>query len=111
VIPVLEPASVSFDRIFVAGFPRQMTELALRDAIAGAGFPVREVEFVLDRVTGLRRGFAFVLLESKIEPGAAGLSLNRLRTATVEGRVLDVQAVGAPRWCLGAPIASDARHL
>jgi RNA recognition motif-containing protein len=98
VIPVLAPISPSFDRIFVGRFPRQTTELELRDAIALAGFPVRAVELVLDRVTGLPRGFAFVLLESQVDAGTAGLSLGRLRAATVDGQPLDVQAIGARRW-------------
>ena len=97
-VSVFAPVSVSFDRIFVGRFPRQTTELALRDAIVVAGFAVREVEFVMDRVTGLPRGFAFVLLESKVDAGAAELSLGRLRAATVDGQPLDVQAIGARRW-------------
>lgn len=86
-------AHVSFDRVFVGHFPRQTTELELRDALAIAGFPVREVELVLDRVTGLPRGFAFVRLESRVDASAAELSLDRLRTVTLDGRPLDVQAI------------------
>ena len=97
-IPLLAPVAVPFDRIFVGRFPRQTTELELRDALGVAGFAVREVEFVLNRVTGLPRGFAFVRLESKVEACAAELSLDRLRAATVDGQLLDVQAVGARRW-------------
>jgi RNA recognition motif-containing protein len=96
VVPVLAP--VSFDRIFVGRFPRQTTALELRDVLALAGFAVREVELVLDRMTGLPRGFAFALLESQVDAGAAGLSLERLRGATVDGQPLDVQAIGARRW-------------
>lgn len=96
--PVLPAVSVSFDRIFVGRLPRETTELQLRDALAVAGFPAREVEFILDRVTGLSRGFAFVLLESQVDAGAAEVSLERLRTATVSGHPLDVQAIGARRW-------------
>lgn len=96
-VPVLAPISVSFDRIFVGRFPRQTTELELRDALAIAGFAVREVELVLDRVTGLPRGFAFILLQSRVEASAAELSLHRLRAATVDGQPLDVQAIGARR--------------
>jgi RNA recognition motif-containing protein len=93
VVPV--HASISFDRIFVGHFPRHTTELELRDAIAVAGFGVRAVELVLDRVTGLPRGFAFVLLESRVDVDAAELSLGRLRAATVDGQPLDVQAIGS----------------
>ena len=96
-VPVLAPISVSFDRIFVGRFPRQTTELELRDALAIAGFAVHEVELVLDRVTGLPRGFAFILLRSRVEASAAELSLHRLRAATVDGQPLDVQAIGARR--------------
>lgn len=91
-------ASVSFDRIFVGHFARRTTELQLRDALAVAGFAVREVELVLDRVTGLPRGFAFVLLESRVEGDAAELSLRRLRAATLDGRPLDVHAIAARTW-------------
>jgi RNA recognition motif-containing protein len=98
VVPVFVPVSASFDRIFVGRLPRQTTALELRDAFTLAGFAVRDVELVLDRVTGLPRGFAFVLLESQVDAGAAALSLGRLRAATVDGQPLDVQAVGARRW-------------
>jgi hypothetical protein len=96
VVPAL--AHASFDRIFVGHFPRATTELELRDSIAVAGFAVREVEFVLDRVTGLPRGFAFVRLELRVEADAAELSLGRLRTATLDGQPLDVQAIGPRTW-------------
>jgi RNA recognition motif-containing protein len=86
---------MSFDRVFVGNFPRCTTELQLRDALGVAGFAVREVELVLNRVTGLPRGFAFVLLEARVDAGAAELSLGRLRTATVDGQPLDVQAISA----------------
>ncbi len=96
-VPVVSSAAVAFDRIFVGRFPRQTTELELRDALAVAGFAVREVELVLDRVTGLPRGFAFVLLASRVEVGDSTLSLDRLRAATLDGQPLDVQAIGARR--------------
>jgi RNA recognition motif-containing protein len=96
VVPVRP--SVSFDRVFVGRYPRHTTEPELRDALAVTGFAVREVELVLDRVTGLARGFAFVLLESRVDADAAEVSLGRLRTATVDGQPLDVQAVGPRSW-------------
>jgi RNA recognition motif-containing protein len=96
VVPVY--ASVSFDRIFVGRYPRYTTELELRDALGVAGFAVREVELVMDRVTGLPRGFAFVLLESRVEADAAEVSLGRLRAATLDGQPLDVQAIGPRTW-------------
>jgi RNA recognition motif-containing protein len=95
---VLALAPASFDRIFVGNYPRQTTEPELRDALAVAGFAVREVELVLDRVTGLPRGFAFILLESRVAAAAAELSLGRLRAATVDGRPLDVQAIRPRTW-------------
>lgn len=97
-MPDLAPVSVSFDRIFVGGFPRQTTALELRDALAVTGFAVREVELVLDRVTGLPRGFAFVLLRLRVDARVAELSLERLRAATVDGQPLDVQAIGPRTW-------------
>jgi len=96
--PVLTFLPVSFDRIFVGRFGRQTTELQLRDALAVAGFAVRAVELVMDRMTGLPRGFAFVLLESPVDADAAELSLGRLRGTTMDGQTLDVQAVGARTW-------------
>jgi RNA recognition motif-containing protein len=91
-------ASGSFDRIFVGRYPKHTTELDLRDALAVAGFAVREVELVLDRVTGLPRGFAFILLESRVDADAAEVSLSRLRAATVDGQPLEVQAIAARTW-------------
>ncbi len=98
-VPALAP--VSFDRIFVGRYPRHTTEQELREALGVAGFPVREVEIVIDRATGLARGFAFVRLESRVEADAAQLSLGRLRAATVDGQPLDVQAIAPRTWWRG----------
>ena len=95
-VPALAPGS--FERIFVGGYPKHTTELELRDALVVAGFAVRQVELVLDRVTGFPRGFAFVLLESRVDADDAALSLGRLRAATVDGQPLDVQAIGPRTW-------------
>jgi RNA recognition motif-containing protein len=107
VAPALAPSS--FDRIFVGRYPRHTTELELRDALGDAGFPVRTVEFVMDRVTGLPRGFAFVLLESRVDGAAAQLALGRLRAATVDGHPLDVQAVAPRTWWHGYDAKSVPR--
>jgi hypothetical protein len=54
---------------------------------------VAGIEFVLDRVTGLQRGFAFVVLSVPLDTRSDALVLERLRRTTLEGRVLDVQGI------------------
>jgi len=83
----------SFDHIFVGGLPRGTTEAELRAAFAYAGTEVGVIELVIDRVTGTQRGFAFVSLLARLEIAADELLLDRLRSATLDGRVLDVQGV------------------
>ena len=91
------PAPTSFNRIFVGGVPRGTTELQLREALALAGVEVGVIEFVVDRVTGLQRGFAFIVLRTRLDTLADPLLLERLRRTTLDGRVLDVQGIADRR--------------
>jgi len=86
-----QPAS--FGRIYLGGVPRGTTELELRAALALVGVKVGGIEFVLDRVTGLQRGFAFVVLSVPLDTRSDPLVLERLRRTPLEGRVLDVQGI------------------
>ena len=90
-------ASASFDHVFVGGVPPGTTEVQLRAAFALVGVDVdaNAVELVLNRVTGLPRGFAFVALRVRVDTRSGTSALGRLRTATVEGHPLDVQSVPA----------------
>lgn len=101
--PSQEPES--FDAIFVGGVPRGTTEPELRAAFAIAGTDVGDIDLVLDRVTGLQRGFAFVGLLVRVDRLTDGLFLRQLRSAALGGRVLDVQGVPAPRRLRWAPAA------
>ncbi len=87
------PAPTSFDRVFVGGVPRGTTELDLRQALALVGVEVGVIEFVIDRVTGLQRGFAFIVLRARLDTSLDPLVFERLRRATLDGRALDVQGI------------------
>ena len=84
---------VSFDLVFVGRVPRGTTEPELRAALALAGTYVGDIEFALDRVSGLQRGFAFVRLLARMDTRTDGLELGRLRAATLHGQPLDVQGI------------------
>jgi hypothetical protein len=87
----------SFDHVFVGGIPRGTTEPELRAAFALAGVVVGAIEFVLDRVTGVQRGFAFVALSAQIDNRTDAPELVQLRSAMLDGRSLDVQGVPGRR--------------
>ncbi len=91
---------VSFDRVFVGGVPRGTTEPELRTAFALAGSDVGDIDLVLDRVTGLPRGFAFVGLLVRVDTRTDAIPLRQLRAATLGGRALDVRGLPPlrPRW-------------
>ena len=94
------PSPASFDHIFVGGIPRGTTEPELRAAFALVGVVVGAIEFVVDRTTGVQRGFAFVRLVARIDIHADAPELVRLRSAMLAGRALDVQGIEArrPSW-------------
>jgi len=89
--------SVRFESVFVGRVPRGTTEPQLRAAFALVGAEVGPIELVLDRVTGLPRGFAFVSLLRRIDDPSDALELGLLRRATLDGRSLDVQRVPGRR--------------
>lgn len=104
------PGSMSFENVFVGRVPRGTTEHQLRAAFALVGAEVGAIELVLDRVTGLPRGFAFVSLRGRIDARTDALELRLLRLATLDGHSLDVQKVpgqrSTPRAVAGAVEAS-----
>lgn len=85
----------SFDRVFVGGIPRGTTEPELRAAFALAGVFVGAIEFVVDRVSGTQRGFAFVGLLARIDTRKDAPQLAQLRSAMLHGRALDIQGLSA----------------
>ena len=93
----------SFDHIFVGGIPRGTTEPELRAAFALAGVVVGAIEFVVDRTTGVQRGFAFVGLLARIDTRTDAPELVQLRSAMLDGRALDIQGAEARRlrWPAG----------
>jgi RNA recognition motif len=91
--PFEQYGPASFDRIFVGGVPRGTTEPELRRAFAVAGADVGTIEFVIDRVTGIQRGFAFVGLLGRMHTSADALAIERLRSTTLDGCTLDIQGV------------------
>ncbi len=91
---MVPPPDTSFDRVFVGRLPRGMTEVALRDAFGAAGIGVRNVEVVLDRSTGLSRGFAFVWLHERVHPDVDARPLAQMRGASPdESCPFDVRGV------------------
>lgn len=91
------PEPASFDLVFVGGIPRGTTEPELRAAFALAGAVVGAIEFVVDRTTGVQRGFAFVRLLARIDSRTDAAPLAQLRSAMLDGRALDVQGIEARR--------------
>lgn len=106
------PGSACFENVFVGRVPRGTTEPQLRAAFALVGAEVGAIELVIDRVTGLPRGFAFVSLRGRIDASTNALELGLLRLATLEGHPLDVQKVprqrSTPRML---PVASAVEVL
>ena len=92
-LPFALSSPLSFSRIFVGGVPRGTTEPELRGAFASAGTEVGAIEFVVDRSTGVQRGFAFIDLGRRIVSATDELALGRLRSASIDGRLLDVQGI------------------
>ena len=94
----------SFDHIFVGGIPRGTTEPELRAAFALAGVVVGAIQFIVDRATGVQRGFAFVGLLARIDIRMDSRELVQLRSATLDGRALDVQGLPTRRlrWAAGS---------
>lgn len=92
-VPSWSPKATSFVRVYVGRVPRGTTEAQLRSAFSDVGVDVGSIEVVLDRVTGLQRGFAFVVLKVRVDVAIDALPLELLRTATVDGHPLDVQGV------------------
>jgi hypothetical protein len=86
-----------FEHVFVGRVPRGTSERQLRAAFALVGAEVGVIELVLDRVTGLPRGFAFVSLRRRFDAPADALELGRLRLASLDGHLLDVQKVPGQR--------------
>lgn len=103
-----EPAS--FDRIFVGGVPRGTTEPELRAAFLLAGTDVGDIDLVVDRVTGLPRGFAFVGLLVRVDTRTDALALRQLRSAILDGRMLDVQGLPPPRPRWGSAAGLRVAH-
>jgi len=66
----------------------------LRAPFAFIGMDVGNIEFVIDRVTGVQRGFAFVDLRAPI--GRTDAAFGQLRLVKLDGHPLDIQGVPAP---------------
>jgi RNA recognition motif-containing protein len=84
-------------RFFVGGVGMDATESQLRTAFAEIGVVLTQVEMVLNRATGFKRGFAFVCVDSP-RPGSATSTadvLERMQGATVNGRSSTVRLAPA----------------
>jgi RNA recognition motif-containing protein len=78
-------------KLFVGNIPHNTTEPLLRDMFAAHG-RVTEVDFIMDRLSGRPRGFAFVTMDSQAAANAAVLALNG---RSIDGRALTVNEARA----------------
>jgi hypothetical protein len=92
-MPAQVPRAQGIRNLFVGRIQRGATEAEVRDAFALVGASIGDVELVLNRVTGLPRGFAFVALLGRTATSTDVLTLEVLRRATLEGVLLDVRNV------------------
>jgi RNA recognition motif-containing protein len=84
-------------RFFVGGVGMDATESQLRTAFAEIGVVLTQVEMVLNRATGFKRGFAFVCVDPP-RPGSTTSTadvLERMQGATVNGRSSTVRLAPA----------------
>jgi len=85
-------------RFFVGGVGGEATEPQLRAAFAEVGVAFTHVELIVNRATGVKRGFAFVYVYSPpIGPATKPDDvLERMRGVTVNGHPSTVSLVPAP---------------
>uniref|UniRef100_A0A7S0R145 RRM domain-containing protein n=1 Tax=Pyramimonas obovata TaxID=1411642 RepID=A0A7S0R145_9CHLO len=90
-------ASTSADgeesKLYIAGLPYSMTEHRLMDMVRPHG-NVSEVSVIMDKNTGMSRGFAFVTMSTHAEALNAIRNLHQMR---VDGRSIEVRLKNAPR--------------
>ena len=94
----LEPSAAVL-RFFVGGIGMDATEPQLRAAFAAAGVGLKDVELVVNRATGFRRGFAYVSVDfprtgPEISPNAV---LERMEGVTVNARASSVRWINTHR--------------
>jgi len=85
-------------KIVVANLSPAVTEAELQRVFEAHG-TVREVNLLMDRVSGQSRGLAFVTMESGAEAQAA---MNRLNASVLEGRTLVLNSAKPRRENRGA---------
>ena len=80
-------------KLYVAGLPYSLTSERLREIMEPHGTLV-ECDVIMDRVTGMNRGFAFVQFSTAEE---AQTAIGALDGTFVDGRCLDVRIKGTER--------------
>jgi hypothetical protein len=82
-------------RFFIGGVGIDTTEPELRVAFSEIGVALMDVELVVNRATGCKRGFAFVLVNSPPKGSAITQRdvLERMQAATVNGRQSTVRLI------------------
>ncbi len=81
-------------RLFVGNLPHSITDSALTDFVAAAGFQVATAVVIRDKVTGQSRGFGFVELADGEDFQRA---IEGLNGQTLDGRRLTVNEARPPR--------------
>lgn len=75
-------------RLFIGNLSHDTTELGLQTLFGNSG-TVAEAQIVVDRFTGLSRGFGFVEMSSD---GEAQKAIEQLHGCDVDGRAITVNA-------------------
>ena len=91
-------------RLFVGNLAFHVTEDLLKQCVARSG-DVRQVDVIIDRVSGRPRGFAFVEMAS---PDAVQKAISDLDGKDFEGRTLNVK-VAEERRSGGGPRGGGPR--
>lgn len=83
-------------KLFVGGFPLDMTELELVQLVSPHG-TVNTIKIVRDKKTGKCKGYAFLEMEDKIDAQNAIYALNGTMTANRALSLNIVEEVAAPK--------------
>jgi RNA recognition motif-containing protein len=93
-------------RLFVGNLPHSVTDAALNDFVANAGFQVASAVVIRDKMTGQSRGFGFVELADGEDFQRAVAGLNG---QTLEGRKLTVNEARPMRSDSGGGPRGESR--
>lgn len=88
-------------RIFAVGFPREMTEAAIKALFDEFG-DVAKLKLITDQDTGFSKGYAFIDFSDEV---GARLAIKELDGSQFEGRTLNVRVADNQPMIPALPIA------